>query len=439
MTEVRQNTSGKSNLSRITGIEYVSDTKQIIFIIDNGKRFILTDGDIVTIPGTNIENIKADINKKPLTLSLIISPPFIRKNTDYIMLHGNGWTINEIQKDFLDKLQNPFNKWEKIINEKFVKWILEKINLEQNTSSRNNQTGQLNRAEQNKTSNQSSSIIKNANRKNNSFLIKDIEYDRTQITFILDNNKRYTIKETDKITIPALKKTDSPVHITIKENQLSLYIYPPMMISITGEGSNRDKIKKDFLHKLRNIPNKNQELVYTEFVKWISENSKLVIKTNTSVHYVCWSPDGTKLASASYSKMVRVWDSHTGSQLAQLQGHTERVSCVSWSPDGTKLASASMDKTVRVWDAHTGSQLAILQGNSRGMSSVDWSPDGTRLSSASYDKTVCIWDAHTGSQLAELQGHSDYVESVNWSPDGTKFASASDDKTVRVWNSVLDT
>jgi WD40 repeat protein len=69
------------------------------------------------------------------------------------------------------------------------------------------------------------------------------------------------------------------------------------------------------------------------------------------VKSVSWNGDGTKLASASDDKTVRVWDAHTGSQLAQLQGHTHIVTSVSWNVDGTKLASASYDKTVRVWDS----------------------------------------------------------------------------------------
>jgi len=75
------------------------------------------------------------------------------------------------------------------------------------------------------------------------------------------------------------------------------------------------------------------------------------------VNSVSWSPDGTRLASGSYDKTVRVWDVATGASVATLEGHTGWVRSVSWSPDGTRLASGSRDETVRVWDVVEGTAV----------------------------------------------------------------------------------
>ena len=45
----------------------------------------------------------------------------------------------------------------------------------------------------------------------------------------------------------------------------------------------------------------------------------------TSVSSVAFSPDGTRLASASPYGPAKVWDARTGVELLSLQGHTAQV------------------------------------------------------------------------------------------------------------------
>ncbi|APA16011.1 hypothetical protein sscle_16g107810 [Sclerotinia sclerotiorum 1980 UF-70] len=155
-----------------------------------------------------------------------------------------------------------------------------------------------------------------------------------------------------------------------------------------------------------------------------------------SVTSVAFSPDGTKVASGSDDKTIRLWDTVTGESLQTLEGHSNPVTSVAFSPDGTKVASGSDDKTIRLWDIVTGESLQTLEGHSNWVTSVAFSPDGTKVASGSEDKTIRLWDAVTGESLQTLEGHSNWVTSVAFSPDGTKVASGSDDKTIRLWDTV---
>ena len=147
---------------------------------------------------------------------------------------------------------------------------------------------------------------------------------------------------------------------------------------------------------------------------------------------VSFSPDGTKVASGSVDKTVKLWDVTSGSCLQTLEGHSSSVHSVSFSPDGTKVASGSWDKTVKLWDVTSGECLQTL-GHSFWVFSVSFSPDGTKVASGSYGK-VKLWDVTSGECLQTLRGHSASVRSVSFSPDGTKVASGSDDNTVKLWD-----
>ena len=151
------------------------------------------------------------------------------------------------------------------------------------------------------------------------------------------------------------------------------------------------------------------------------------------VNGVAYSPDGKRLATASYDQTAKVWDAESGKELLTLRGHSGPVLGVAYSPDGKRLATASEDNTAKVWDAESGRELLTLHGHSGYVSGVAYSPDGKRLAT-SGDKTAKGWDADSGKELLTLRGHSDTVVGVAYSPDGKRLATASRDKTAKVWD-----
>jgi WD40 repeat protein/serine/threonine protein kinase len=156
---------------------------------------------------------------------------------------------------------------------------------------------------------------------------------------------------------------------------------------------------------------------------------------HTSPHAMAFSPDGRRLATASWDNTTRVWDTATGQELFTLNGHTS-PHAMAFSPDGRRLATASWDNTARVWDAATGQELLTLKGHTDDVYGVAFSRDGRRLATASGDQTARVWDAATGQELVTLNGHTDAVLAVTFRGDGRRLATASRDHTARVWDAV---
>ena len=134
---------------------------------------------------------------------------------------------------------------------------------------------------------------------------------------------------------------------------------------------------------------------------------------------VAFSPDGTKIASASVDRTIKIWKVSDGTLIRTLTG--DRSVSVAFSPDGTKIASGSADRTIKIWKVSDGTLIRTLTASNGYIRSLAFSPDGTKIVAGS--KNTEIWKVSDGSLLKTLTGDRFNNTSVAFSPDGTKFVS----------------
>uniref|UniRef100_G3PS33 Pre-mRNA processing factor 4 (PRP4)-like domain-containing protein n=1 Tax=Gasterosteus aculeatus aculeatus TaxID=481459 RepID=G3PS33_GASAC len=221
------------------------------------------------------------------------------------------------------------------------------------------------------------------------------------------------------------------------------------------------------------------------------------------ISFCHFSPDSKMLATGSWSGLCKLWSvpdcslirtlrggrsftrgtapcsSHAHSCLslpgcrsdepvADIEGHSDRVSRVSWHPSGRFLGTTSYDNSWRLWDLEVQEEILHQEGHSKGVHDLHFHPDGSlanlylmqihficiflsnsksklyflcfcvlrhHLATGSGDNTCKVWELRNRKCLYTVPAHQNLVSAVRFQPtDGHFLLTGAYDNTAKVWS-----
>lgn len=152
------------------------------------------------------------------------------------------------------------------------------------------------------------------------------------------------------------------------------------------------------------------------------------------VFSVSFSPDGKKLASASFDHTLSLWDVEQLKRIQSYKAHSDFIYAVAFSASATHVFSASKDRTVQMIDLATGKSTFTFSGMEQDVMAVAVSPDGKNVVSSGFEPGIYWWNPQSGERMKVQNGHGVAVHDLAFSKDGKKLVSAGADRTVRIWD-----
>ena len=156
-------------------------------------------------------------------------------------------------------------------------------------------------------------------------------------------------------------------------------------------------------------------------------------------------PDGKSVLTAGDDGLAQIFDTQTGTTVAQLRGHGNGLVAATFSPDGRAVATAGEDGTVRLWDTGvlrpTTSPVVKLGAAGtvcRGAGRRRAGPAARRLllhqellSADSYVPGGTIVDTQTGKPVATLAGDPTKVTAASFDGDGGVLFTAEETRALK--------
>ncbi|ODN76638.1 hypothetical protein L202_05285 [Cryptococcus amylolentus CBS 6039] len=164
-----------------------------------------------------------------------------------------------------------------------------------------------------------------------------------------------------------------------------------------------------------------------------SVTTHILIDHSDEVWRIEWNPDGSKLASAGKDKVVHIWsvlpvagldgtERYAVAPLHHFRNHKDPIDAMAWAPDG-KLLATGADKMVHLWDTETGEEIALQTPglhHTDTISAIQWMPSGSEFLVASMDCRIIFYN-RKGMLLRQWSTFPLQFNDFALTPDGSRI------------------
>ena len=133
----------------------------------------------------------------------------------------------------------------------------------------------------------------------------------------------------------------------------------------------------------------------------VEDGKQMATRAARGVLCLAVSKDGRWIAAGTSSGDVFVWDAKTYEKVFSHRDDIKEINGVDFSPDSTRLVSASDNRTATIWDIATRKRVQTLQHDDW-VRAAKYSPQGDRIATAIHN-SFRVWDSNDGRLLVDIK------------------------------------